>query len=154
MNRLRRYLNMIIILCCRGGYARGKLLKRKKYFKTQWVNCFFQPWNFGSEPKLISFGNNVHIASGVTFVNHDVTAYMFENMDKKKYKMRYGEIVLKDNVFVGANSTILYDVKIGSNVIIGAGSLVNKSIPDGTVAAGVPCKVIGKFEDYKKRIEL
>ena len=35
MNRLRRYLNMIIILCCRGGYARGKLLKRKKYFKTQ-----------------------------------------------------------------------------------------------------------------------
>ena len=99
---------------------------------------------------MISFGNNVHIASGVTFVNHDVTAYMFENMDKKKYKMRYGEIVLKDNVFVGANSTILYDVKIGSNVIIGAGSLVNKSIPDGTVAAGVPCKVIGKFEDYKK----
>lgn len=99
MNRLRRYLNMIIILCCRGGYARGKLLKRKKYFKTQGVNCFFQPWNFGSEPKLISFGNNVHIASGVTFVNHDVTAYMFENMDKKKYKMRYGEIVLKDNVF-------------------------------------------------------
>lgn len=70
------------------------------------------------------------------------------------YTMRYGEIVLKDNVFVGANSTILYDVKIGSNVIIGAGSLVNKSIPDGTVAAGVPCKVIGKFEDYKKRIEL
>ena len=32
------------------------------------------------------------------------------------------------NVFVGANSTILYDVKIGSNVIIGAGSLVNKSL--------------------------
>lgn len=55
--------------------------------------------------------------------------------------------------FVGTNSTILYDVKIGNNVIIGAGSLVNKSIPDGVIVGGVPWKIIGKFDDYKKRIE-
>ena len=79
---------------------------------------------------------------------------MFQNMDNKKYKMRYGEIKIGDNVFVGTNSTILYDVKIGNNVIIGAGSLVNKSIPDGVIVGGVPCKIIGKFDDYKKRIEV
>lgn len=78
---------------------------------------------------------------------------MFQNMDNKKYKMRYGEIKIGDNVFVGTNSTILYDVKIGNNVIIGAGSLVNKSIPDGVIVGGAPCKIIGKFDDYKKRIE-
>ncbi len=100
---------------------------------------------------MISFGNNVHVASGVLFVNHDVTGYMFGNMDERRYRLRYGEIQIKDNVFIGSNSMILYDVTIGNNVIIGAGSLVNRDIPDGVVAAGVPCKIIGKFDDYKKK---
>lgn len=136
-----------------GGYARAEYLKKKRYFKSMGEHCYLQPWNFGTEPYMISFGENVHIASGVTFVNHDITALMFRYMDKNpNYQERKGPISIGDNVFVGANSTILYDVNIGNNVIIGAGSLVNKDIPDGTVAAGVPCKVIGKFEDYKGRV--
>lgn len=43
-------------------------------------------------------------------------------------------------------------VEIGDNVIIGADSLVSRNIPGGSVAAGVPCRVIGKFEDYKAKI--
>lgn len=44
---------------------------------------------------------------------------------------------------------------IGNSVIIGAGSVVTKDIPDGTVCAGVPCKVIGRFEDFvEKRMTL
>ena len=43
-------------------------------------------------------------------------------------------------------------ISFGDNVIIGAGSLVNKDIPEGTVAAGVPAKVIGQFDDYRIRI--
>lgn len=78
---------------------------------------------------------------------------MFNYMDEKhNYYLRQGNIIIGDNVFIGANSTVLYDVKIGNNVIIGAGSLVNKDIPDGVVAAGVPCKVIGKFEDYQQKL--
>lgn len=74
-------------------------------------------------------------------------------MDKNPdYHELKGPISIGDNIFVGANSTILYDVNIGNNVIIGAGSLVNKDIPDGSVTAGVPCKVVGRFEDYKKGI--
>lgn len=114
-----------------------------------------QPWNFGTEPHLISFGDNVHVASGVSFINHDITSFMFSYMDKEhRYEARRGEIVIGNNVFVGAKSTILYDVTIGDNVIIGAGSLVNKHIPSGSVAAGVPCKVIGKFEDYQKKLQI
>lgn len=45
------------------------------------------------------------------------------------------------------------DVKIGTNVIIAAGSVVSKDIPDNSVAAGVPCRVIGDFETFvQKRI--
>ncbi len=102
---------------------------------------------------MISFGNNDHVASGVTFVNHDITALMFRYMENNSsIQERKGEIIIGDNVFIGSNSTVLYDVTIGSNVIIGAGSLVNKSIPSGSVAAGVPCRVIGKFDDYKDKI--
>lgn len=67
------------------------------------------------------------------------------------FQEKKGKIVIGDNVFIGANSTLLYDVTIGSNVIIGAGSVITKDIPDGTVCAGVPCRVIGKFEDFIKK---
>ncbi len=144
---------MFRIFIRRNGYKRAEFLKKKRYFKSQGEHCYYQPWNFGTEPYLITMGNNVHIASGVTFINHDITALMFRYMDKNNsIKERKGPISIGDNVFIGSNSTILYDVKIGNNVIIGAGSLVNKDIPDGTVAAGVPCKVIGKFESYKNKI--
>ena len=93
------------------------------------------------------------MASGVTFINHDITCMMFNYMDKEhRYKLRQGNITVGNNVFIGAKSTILYDVKIGNNVIIGAGSLVNKDIPNGVVAAGVPCKVIGSFEEYQHKL--
>ena len=102
---------------------------------------------------MIRFGDNVHVASGVIFVNHDIMALMFRYMDDNpSYQERKGPILIGDNVFIGANSTILYDVKVGNNVIIGEGSLVNRDIPDRSIAAGDPCRVVGKFEDYKGKI--
>lgn len=44
-------------------------------------------------------------------------------------------------------------MKIGNNVIIGAGSIVTKDIPDGVVAAGIPCKPIGRFDDFKDKMQ-
>ena len=49
-------------------------------------------------------------------------------------------------MFIGGRSIILYDVNIGDNVIIGAGSVVTRDIP-----SGCPAKVIGKFEDSVER---
>lgn len=56
-----------------------------------------------------------------------------------------------DNVWIGANVSVLPGVSIGSNTIIGAGSVVNKDIPDGVIVAGVPCKVICKITENDKR---
>ena len=153
MNRTRRYLELARIFLIRSGYKRANYLKKKRYFAHQGNNCYFQIWNFGTEPENLSFGNNCHIASGVTFISHDITAQMFKLMDNNStYVNRRGDIKLGNNVFVGSNSSILYDVCIGDNVIIGAGSVVNKDIPSGSVAAGVPCKVIGSFDEYKEKI--
>ena len=51
-------------------------------------------------------------------------------------------ITLEDNVWIGANSTVIGGVTIGAGSIIGAGSTVTRDIPAGVVAAGVPCRVI------------
>ena len=135
------------------GDTRAEFLKKKHYFKSIGEHVYLQPWNFGTEPHLISFGDNVHVASNVNFVNHDITCMMFNYMDKDHhYKIRQEEIHIGNNVFIGAGTRILYDVTIGDNVIIGAGSLVNKSISSGTVVAGVPCRVIGSFDDYQHKL--
>ena len=60
-------------------------------------------------------------------------------------------MTIGDNVWIGGNTVILPGVHIGSNTVIGAGSVVTKHIPDWVVAAGNPCRVIKKItEDDKK----
>ena len=56
--------------------------------------------------------------------------------------LRYGKIIIGNNCFIGARSTILPGVTIGDNTIIGAGSVVTKDIPSNVVAVGNPCKII------------
>lgn len=70
----------------------------------------------------------------------------------------YGiSVSIGDNVWIGGNSVILPGVHIGSNTVIGAGSVVTKDIPDWVIAGGNPCKVIRKITEddihyyYKKQ---
>ena len=109
-------------------------------------------------PELIKLGNNVRLASKVTFVTHDVSHVMLNAhsaLRGERFSEKIGCIEIQDNVFVGAGTTILYGVRIGSNVIVGAGSLINKDIPSNSVVAGVPARVIESFDDYlaKRRSE-
>ena len=70
---------------------------------------------------LISVGNNVFFASNVSLVTHDVTHKMLNRYDPTLKLSEYiGCIEIGDNVFVGANTTILYNSRIPSNTIIGA----------------------------------
>ena len=56
-----------------------------------------------------------------------------------------------NNVWIGANVTVLPGVSIGSDTVIGAGSVVNHDIPSGVIAAGVPCRVIRQITDADKK---
>lgn len=64
----------------------------------------------------------------------------------------YGiEVTIGDNVWIGGNTVILPGVHIGDNVVIGGGSVVTKDIPDWSIAAGNPCKVIRKITEEDKQ---
>jgi acetyltransferase-like isoleucine patch superfamily enzyme len=56
-----------------------------------------------------------------------------------------GPVLLKKNSWIGDGVVILPGVTIGENTIIGANSVVTRSIPDNVVAAGIPCKVLSKI---------
>ena len=56
-------------------------------------------------------------------------------------------ITIGDNVWIGGSCCVLPGVKIGNNVVIGAGSVVTKDIPDNVCAAGNPCRVIREITD-------
>lgn len=96
---------------------------------------------------LISIGDNVTLAPRVHILAHDAST---------KSALGYTRIGLVDignNVFVGASTTVLPGVRIGDDVVIGAGSVVTKDIPSGSVAAGNPAKVICSYEEFINRKE-
>ncbi|NBP00776.1 MAG: N-acetyltransferase [Proteobacteria bacterium] len=81
----------------------------------------------------VKIGSNCFIGHGVMFIN-DIFS---DSKTYKDWKIKYTEI--GNNVRIGSNATIL-PVKIGDNVIIGAGSVVTKDIPSNTIAKGNPAK--------------
>lgn len=94
---------------------------------------------------LIDIGNNVTIASKVYILAHDGSTKTLLDYSK------VGKVKIGDNVFIGANTTVLPNVTIGNNVIIGCNSVVSKSIPDNSVAVGNPINIICSTEDYIKK---
>lgn len=89
------------------------------------------------------------ISSNVTFINHDIAWLMLNDMNQTNHFTKYtGCIKIGNNVLIGSSTIILPNIKIGNNVVIGAGSIITKDIPDGVVAAGVPCRPVGSFEQF------
>lgn len=107
--------------------------------------------DWGSEPYLIKIGNHVLISGQVAFLTHDGATFLFREEGKYKNVLKFGTIEIGDNTFVGYRSIIMPNVKIGSNVIIAAGAVVSKNIPDGEVWGGVPAKFICKTADYAEK---
>lgn len=110
--------------------------------------------DFGSEPYLISIGDDTTISFDCAFVTHDAATRVIRNLpDGNPETVIYGPIKVGKNCFIGARTTILAGVTIGDNSIIGACSLVNRDIPAGVIAAGNPCKIICTLEEYRKKHE-
>lgn len=84
-----------------------------------------------------------------------INEYLRSGGRRKRVSEKIDCMEIIDNVFIGTNTVILYDVRIGENCIIGTESLVNKDIPPNSVAVCVSHKVIGEFEYFAgKRLKI
>lgn len=91
----------------------------------------------------VKFGDNVFIAPNCGFY----TAGHPLDYKTRNEGLEYTKpIEVGNNVWIGGNVIVLPGVKIGDNVVIGAGSVVNKDIPSNSVAVGNPCKVIKELK--------
>jgi len=151
----------------------GKVLCKRK-FKKFGDNSSFRPFAYAIETQKISIGSNVVIRPGTMLfasplegggdvhidisddvligsgVNIYVSNHTYTDMSKPISLQGHSEILpvkLQRGCWIGANVTILPGVTIGENSVIGANSLVTKSIPAFHVAVGNPAKVIKKLNE-------
>lgn len=91
---------------------------------------------------LIEIGDNVTLAPRVHILAHDASLVHYLGYAK------IGRVVIGNNVFIGAESVVLPNVKIGDDVIVGANSTVTKDLESGYVYVGSPAKKICSVEEY------
>ncbi len=112
--------------------------KNIKIGKNVFINacCRFQDQGGIEIKEGTLIGHNTTIAT----LNHDFNPNKRQNISPKHVK-------IGKNVWIGSDCTILPGVEIGDGAIIGAGSVVTKSIPKNTIAVGNPAKVIRKIQE-------
>lgn len=108
-------------------------------------NCLIETRNWSSEPYLISIGDNCQITQNVYFHTHGGA-----HTARQKYPTFdvFGKIVVKDWVYIGANSQIMPGITIGEGALVAAGSIVTKSVEPHTVVGGNPAKFICSVDEY------
>lgn len=97
----------------------------------------------------IKIGNNCTFANNLVMVDHDHNIYSDRTI--KPYTV--ADITIGDNVWIGANVTILKGVNIGSSSVVAAGAVVASDVESGYIYGGVPAKKIKKIEKKEDIVE-
>ena len=97
----------------------------------------------------VCIGHHVNLAQGITVtaLNHNF-ADTNRRIDEQGISTK--PVVIGDDVWIGANAVILPGVTIGRHVVVAAGAVVTKDVPENTIVAGVPAKVIKKLEEVRR----
>lgn len=116
-------------------------------------NCKFnKSMNFGTEPYLITIGDDFYASGNIQFITHDGSVNVIRNLyDEYKNIDLFKPIFIGNNVFLGHGVTLLPGVDIGDNVIIGAGSIVKGKLKNNSIYAGIPVRYICSIDEYLKK---
>jgi len=93
----------------------------------------------------ITIEDNVFVGSCVAFVNDKFPR-------SKRYPTSFQRILLKRNCSIGANASILGSITIGSNAMIGAGSVITRDVPDHAIVLGNPGKIVGFISEKGEKL--
>lgn len=99
----------------------------------------------------VTIGDNVLVASGVFISDHSHGQYGIENacspeVAPNKRALYSSPVLIGDNCWIGEKVCILPGVTIGDGSIVGAGSVVTKSLPSNVIAVGNPARVIKRYD--------
>lgn len=98
----------------------------------------------------VEIGSGTLIGANVMIADTDF--HPIETLERRYMplaKASHAEVIIDENVFIGANTIILKGVRIGRDSVIGAGSVVSRDVPPGVIAAGNPCRVIRALGDMQ-----
>lgn len=97
----------------------------------------------------VFLGNYVYIGPNV----HIYTVlHPWDAENRNKDLQIHKEVRIEDNVWIGGGTLILPGVRIGRNCVIGAGSVVSRSLPDAVFACGNPCRVVREIKGEKAKL--
>lgn len=141
------FLKIAYFLCSNYKFAKFSGVKMGR-------NCKIGTKKLGSEPYLISIGNDFYTSSNIQFITHDGSINVLRNC-YKEYKTAdlFGRISIGNNVFIGYGCTILPGSIIEDNVIVGANTVVKGILGRNSVYAGVPARYICSLEEYKNKVQ-
>ena len=130
-----------------------------KYLRNKGVcvgenTMFYSPSTLNidvSRPYLLKIGSCCKITAGVLILTHDYSFSVLRPVYHFLTNDCPGQTVIGNNCFLGMRSVIMGGVKLGNNVIVATGAVVTKDVPDNSIVAGVPAKVICSLDDYYKR---
>ena len=127
------------------SFIKRLLLSPEKYARSIGITigqgCRIDTKNWPTEPYLIEIGNYVRIARGTSFYTHGGLVSLRKYYNDQDID-QFGRIKIGDYSYIGERCMILQGVTIGERCIIGGGSVVTHSVPDGCMVAGNPAKVI------------
>lgn len=111
----------------------------------------------------VTIGNNVKIGGDVTIMDTDAHSLDYrirrsgaltpDGFPIDSMKAKSAPIEIGDDVLIGTRCIILKGVKIGARCVIGSGSIVTKDIPEDSIAAGNPCRVVKRIGAGKPSVE-
>ena len=85
----------------------------------------------------ITIGNNCKFGPFAMIIDSD-----FHSLKDHREEGKSAEIIIEDDVWIGAKATILKGVRIGRGAVVAVGAVVTKDVPENAIAAGVPAKII------------
>lgn len=136
-------------LCKPDGFEWAQQLRRHHGLTRMGAHCSIQPGASITDPQYVSMGDNVRL-SVCTLFGHDGSV----NMLNRAFGLQLdsvGPIVIGSDVFIGHGALVMPGVRIGSRVVVAAGAVVTRDVPDGCVVGGVPARRLCSIEELVER---